>query len=139
MGAPEKRDYERLKLDGNVSIKSADGRRRRFKAYLENISFGGFAMFAKSRRKMSPETMVEFELVTPCLDEYLPGKGKIRHITRPERYTYPFYIIGVQFTEVNKDMVTHLIKRLQARLVSAKIAAELRSKKIAKAIDYIPF
>jgi len=106
---------------------------REHKVFLDNFSFGGFAVY--SSEKLRPGRIVEFNLMTQALDQGLVGKGKIRHMTQPPQYTTPLYSVGVEFVEVNKDLVTYIIGRLQA-----KAAMEMRAKKEkAPSLDYIAF
>lgn len=128
----ERRDYERLTLDGNVSLKTENGNPRTFIAYLDNISFGGFAMHAQERIEV--DRIVEFELMTQLLEQPLSGKGKIRHITTPEKYRTVIFTIGVEFIDINKDIVIYLMKRLQLKIVN-----EIRSKKQTKPLDFLPY
>ena len=126
----ENRGFERLLLDGDVHIKiEKDGQVRSLKAFLDNICFDGFAMCLKET--IEPDTVIEFHIIAQALDEALIGKAKIRHVTQP--YPTPLFTTGVQFTEVNLDMVAHMINRLQA-----KINQERQKKKQANLFDLIP-
>jgi len=129
----ENRDYERLTLDGDIYIHAKDGSSCEYRAFLDNISFSGFAMF--SLEKIEEGAVVEFNLITQALDQGLVGKGRIRHVTKPPQYETPLYTIGIEFTEVNTDLVTHIITRVQA-----KAALEKQAKKMkAGALDFMAF
>jgi hypothetical protein len=129
---PERRSYERLSLDGNIEIKSENGTPRIFGANLDNLGFGGFAMYTPE--KIAAAAVVEFEMITQLSRQPLIGKGKIRHISAPEKYTTPIFTVGIEFTDVNQDLVLYLIKRAQL-----KIANETRVKKQVKPLDFIPY
>lgn len=129
----EKRAYERLTLDGDVYIKTKGRNAHAFRAFLHDVSFGGFAMY--SQEKLKPGNSIEFNLVTQPVGQGLAGKGKIRHSTCPPQYNTPLNIVGVEFVEVNKDLVTYIINRLQA-----KSALAAQAKKVtAGSLDFIPF
>ena len=128
----ERRHFDRLKIDGNVIIKSESGTPLDFKAFLDNISFLGFAMY--STQKIDPNSLVNFELTTPSLDHPLTGKGKVRYATNPAPNHSPFYTMGVEFVETDKDLVTYLIKKLQARQ-----AEGARNKTKVAPLDFIPY
>lgn len=129
----EKRGYERLVLDGDAHIATKGRKPLAFRAFLDNISYGGFAFF--SLENLKPGRIVEFRLITHSLDEALVGRGKIRRITRPPQYNTPLYTIGVEFTQVNKDLVMHIINRLQAKMVSEMQARRQK----APELDYIAY
>jgi hypothetical protein len=128
----ERRHFDRLKLDGNIIIKSESGLPLDFKAFLDNISFLGFAMY--STQKIEPDSLVNFEVTTQALDRPITGKGKVRYATKPDSNRSPFYTMGVEFIETNKDLVTYLIKKLQA-----KNAEHARSKANVAPVDFIPY
>lgn len=129
----EKRGFERLLLDGDVFIKTKGRKPLAFKAFLDNISFGGFAMF--SLENLKADRVVEFRLMTKSLGEALVGRGRTRHITRPPQYDTPLYTVGVEFEKVNKDLVLHIIHRLQAE---ASLEAQRQNQNNPK-MDFIPF
>jgi len=120
-------------LDGEVRLTRVDGESSSFKAFLDNLSFSGFAMY--STEELKADSAIEFELVTPLLDEYLPGKGRVRHVTLPNKYTAKMFTFGVEFTEVNQDMVTHILKRQEQKLA----AAEKKKKPQTNPLDFIPY
>lgn len=120
-------------LDGDVHIKTRGKNPLEFRVFLDNFSFGGFAVY--SQQKLRPGRIVEFNLITQALDQGLVGRGRIRHVTQPPQYSTPLYTVGVEFTEVNKDLVIHIIHRVQA-----KIALEMQAKRQkVYAADFIAF
>jgi c-di-GMP-binding flagellar brake protein YcgR len=129
---PERRDYERIDLEGNVSFKVIDTPLDIFEAYLDNISFGGFAMY--SAQKQKADSLIEFKLTTQALDQPLLGKGKIRYVALPPAYRTQIFTMGVEFVEANKDLVTYLIKRLQL-----KIANAAKAKQKSNPVDFMPY
>ncbi|MBM3249993.1 MAG: hypothetical protein FJZ09_04010 [Candidatus Omnitrophica bacterium] len=129
----ENRGYQRFTLEGEVRLKQVDGATSSFKAFLDNMSFSGFAMYSTEELKVG--SLVEFELVTPLLDEYLPGRGKVRHMTLPNKYTAKIFTFGVEFTEVNQDKVTYILKRQEQRLAKDKI----KNKPQSNPLDFIPY
>jgi hypothetical protein len=128
----ERRHFDRLKLDGNVSIKSESGTLLDFKAFLDNISFLGFAMYAP--QKIDTDSVVDFELNTQQLDHPLTGKGRVTYVVNPVPGHSPFYTMGVEFVETNKDLVTYLIKRLHS-----KMSENARNKTKVAPVDFIPY
>ncbi len=128
----ERRGYDRLKVDGDIRIISQNGSPVAFKAFLDNISFVGFGMFAAE--KIEPETIVEFELTAPILERPLQGTGRIKYVNVPQSQRSTFYTVGVEFVDTNKDIVIHVIKRLQAKMAEA-----MQSRNSTRPLDFMPF
>jgi hypothetical protein len=128
----DRRGFDRLKLDGNVSIKSENGRPMDFKAFLENISFVGFGMY--SAHKVDRDSIVEFELSSQPLDQPLTGTGRVKYVVEPAASRSAFYNMGIEFIDTNKDLVTYLIKKVQA-----KMAEDARGRSHTAHIDFIPY
>ncbi len=128
----ERRGYQRLILDGKIILKTESGNQRIAGAYLENISFGGFAIYAQE--KIETDKIVVFELMTPSLEQPLVGKGRIKYVNPLKKHKTDFFTMGIEFTDINKDMVVHLIKRIQL-----KTANEMKDKKRADPLDFMPY
>lgn len=128
----ERRHYDRFKMDGNISIKSENGQPLEIKAFLDNISFIGFGMY--SVQKVNLDSVVDFELCAQELDRPLTGLGKVTYVADPASSRSPFYNVGVEFVDTNKDLVTYILKRIQA-----KMAEQAQSKSKAAPIDFIPY
>lgn len=122
----EKRNYERLPMDGSVGYSLEDKPYASFEAYLENIGFGGFAMYSKAGTE--PGAVINFSLHTPLLGQPLTGRGKIRHMHAPWRSGSAVFMMGVEFLEINKDQVIFIINRWQ-----------LKQQKQAYSLDFMPF
>jgi len=129
---PEKRHFDRLRLDGNVQIKSDNSQILEIRAFLENISYVGFGMY--STQKFMPESVVDFELTAQQLDRPISGKGRVCYLVDSASERSPFYRMGVEFIDTNKDAVTYLIKRLQA-----KMSEDVRNRTNTTHIDFIPY
>lgn len=128
----DRRSYERLALNGHVNLKTENGSLRISNAYLDNISFNGFTMHAIERTE--PDMIVDFELMPQSLYEPLAGKGKIRYVKAQEKYKTVMFTMGIEFIDINKDIVTHLIKRVQLKLTN-----ETKEKGRTRPIDFLPY
>jgi hypothetical protein len=128
----ERRTYERFEFVGSVNIKSQNGCPCTFSGSLINISFSGFTMYAQEKIEVSK--IVEFELMMNVLDEPLVGKGKVIYVNALAKEKTNLFCIGIEFIDVNKGIIMHLMKRLQL-----KIAHEARDKKRIKPLDFLPF
>ncbi|MFH0762330.1 MAG: PilZ domain-containing protein [Candidatus Omnitrophota bacterium] len=120
----EKRAYDRLAACGEATLKTVDETAPLQKGGLEDISFGGFAI--SLQEKMEPSAAVNFNLTISTAGELFCGKGIVRHATENSRYNRKTFIVGVEFTEVNKDIVTYVIKKVQAKLTQQKKCGEWR-------------
>jgi len=128
----DRRSYDRLPLTGQINIRSKDTGPAGFDAFLDNISFGGFAMYAPER--VSPGWEVEFDFDVPVFGQPLSGKGVIRHLDARDRYEKKIHSMGVEFTEVNKDAVMFIIKRLHLN----KTGQDQKNQG-ASSLDFIPY
>ena len=128
----ERRHFDRLRLDGNVHIKSENGQPLESKAFLENISYVGFGMYCA--QKLVPESVVDFELTAQHLDRPIIGRGRVRYVMDPVSERSPFYRMGIEFMDTDKDVVTYLIKRIQA-----KMSKDTRSRTNTAHVDFIPY
>jgi len=128
------RIYPRYAVGGTVNLKVPDSfLNNLFDAGLDNISFGGFAM--NSYLKINIDTNISFKLKSLLSDEPLPGKGRIRYV-REDGYKTIIYKMGVEFTEVNKDVLKYLITKIQSHAKNDK-SYQVR-KEIIKSVD-VPF
>lgn len=128
----ERRAYDRLGAAGEVTLKTADAAAGGWRGCLENISFGGFGM--SMQEKIEPESSVDFDLNISTISESLCGKARVRYANEKIKYNNKIFIVGVEFTDVNKDILTYLIKRIQA-----KIAQQKASKTQGSGASFMPF
>lgn len=127
----ERRAYDRLEVDGTILFKAV-GSKVHVKAYIENISFGGFRMF--SREKLDKDSIIDFELSLPMLEQPLKGKGKVRHVVLPKENAAAVFSMGVEFQDMDKESILHAIKRAQIKLISDL----MRKPPKAKPMEDIP-
>jgi len=127
-----RRSYDRLPLSGQINIRSKDAGIGPFEAFLENISFGGFGMYGAGRVELGSE--VEFELSSPLFGQPLSGRGVARHIDQKKNYETKIHSMGVEFTEVNKDAIIFILKRLH---LNSCTGSHLDQK--SSSLDFIPY
>ncbi len=109
-----RRAYDRFNLEGALSVRSRGRTEFVPGAYLDNLSFGGLAMYSPA--KIDAGQKIEFILSTPLIDAPIPGKGEIKYVNLSQRGPKGLFFMGVQFTQINQDLVMHLIKRIHLRL-----------------------
>jgi len=133
----ELRDYKRLDWDGKVRLRTGTERPRVFRAYLDDISFGGFQICAKKQLSLGDD--IDFKIMTRLLNYILTGKGKVRHISPMKKGETPFFTIGAEFTDINKKEIITLIDKI---LWYKNISAAYRQSKrksvfVLKALPFI--
>jgi len=107
------RAHERFNLEGRISLKVPDSAfLNMFDAALENISFGGFRMSVAS--KIGIDTVVDFKLFSLLVDEPLTGKGRVKYVKEEPYRQSADYKMGVEFTDVNKDLLQFLMTRIHS-------------------------
>lgn len=109
----ERRAYERLGAEGSVSIKTEGPAAEAKKGYLENMCFGGFQVSV--REAIAPHSGLDFEMDIATAGDSLRGKGVVRHCSEKVIYNNKIFLVGVEFSGVNRDEVVYLLKRIQAR------------------------
>ncbi|MFH0790252.1 MAG: PilZ domain-containing protein [Candidatus Omnitrophota bacterium] len=114
----DKRNFTRFVIAGVVVIKTEEGVLETFRAYLDNVSFGGFLIY--SQRSIDVDKIVKFELVIKPLAYSLSGKGKVKYVVKTTKYKSPFFRIGIEFVDINKDIVAYEIKRIQREIFKEK-------------------
>ena len=128
-----KRGYDRLEVTGTVDLKSQD---HIYRGQLQNISFTGFGGFsAVMLEKITPGAAVEFDINIPALGEALNGMGVVRYLSQVDKHNKgKIFIMGVEFTDVNKDIVAHILRKIQIALSSGPGKGKPHGP-----IDFMPF
>lgn len=114
----DKRNFTRFVIAGVVVIKTEEGVLETFRAYLDNVSFGGFLLY--SQKNLAVDKIVKFELVIKPLAYSLAGKGKVKYAIKTTKYKSPFFRIGIEFVDINRDIVAYEIKRIQREIFKEK-------------------
>ena len=112
---PEQRKFIRYKCDGSVSLK-AEGAPD-IKAGLCDISFEGMAVY--SDKGLAPGSVFVFSLTPIGRDSVVSGKAAVKNSVEAKGR----FRIGLEFTEVDKKAVQHIISCLQQ-----EICAQIRKR-----------
>jgi hypothetical protein len=105
----DQRQNVRWLLDGRVRVKTQNGRWHVLRAYLDDLSLGGFRMYAKDELNVGDNLM--FRVRTPSLMHSFRGIGKVRSVIETKKWATPYYSMGVEFMFVDKDKVGALIEK----------------------------
>lgn len=120
----EKREYQRFSLNDSIFLRFENEPEKVIKAELLDISLGGLSIFLKENAELGAtvETIVQFDYLVSA-ERKLVGKGRVAHVTKCELFEQDGYKIGVEFIEVDKEIVTNIIDRIRKALLQ-----ELRDK-----------
>ena len=109
----EHRASRRVDVEGEISLVRAHQGPRLVKAYLDDISLGGFQMYAVDNVDIGEE--VDFELITPLYRDPLAGKGKVKYSRPVTKYNTALHAMGVEFDQVKPRQIKQLLKMHTAR------------------------
>ena len=104
----EHRAHKRVDIDGGVRVLRQDHGPRVVKAYLDDVSLGGFQMYAMDTVNIGEE--IDFELMTPLYRDPLTGRGKVTYSRPVTKYNASFNAMGVEFKEVPQHQIRQLLK-----------------------------
>ena len=99
----EKRSHTRTIMTGKVTLRPENNPAEAVMADLVNISYGGIC--CHSGKALEVGMLVQFELTAEFLMEPLCGKGKISSVIEAKHYATTYFRMGIDFVEVNKNMV----------------------------------
>lgn len=112
----DRRNYIRYFISGTVNLKFSGASTFSLKADLADIGFIGFSIYWHELIEL--EQIVEFEINTEFMETALIGKGKVKNIAEVIENELLIYKIGIEFTEVEQDIVLKLINCHQAKIIS---------------------
>ena len=120
--------WARLKFEaeGTVDIKRVDDLSHVIRADLQDISYGGISVWAGE--KMESGANVLFELTTKFWDDPISGKGKVRYAREMRRLGEHKIRVGIEFLEVNREIVKDILNRILEDICQAARKSE-QSKK----------
>lgn len=128
----DKRNFTRFIISGVAVIKTEEGVLETFRAYLDNVSFGGFLLY--SQKSIEVGKIVQFELLIKPVAYSLSGKGKVKYATITTRFKSPLFKIGIEFVDISRDIVAYEIKRIQREIFKAK-----RKLEKVEPPDFMPY
>jgi len=128
----ERRSYERFEVDGKVTLKDESGQSIISEASLNDFSFKGFGFYCQDAFKK--DVVISFDIFVQPFSETLSGKGRIRHTANPIGFASKVFNSGVEFIDVNSDHVTHILKRIQAKIIN-----ELRNNRQSEPLNFLPY
>jgi hypothetical protein len=127
-----RRGSVRYTTKAKVYFKSEGGILKTIEGQLVDISFSGLGVFFKE--SIDVNTIIQFDLTADFMERHLIGKGKIIYATQQKTYAGNGFKIGVEFIEVNKEIVLMFISENQR-----KVRKEEEGRRQSQAKDFGPF
>jgi hypothetical protein len=112
----EKRGYQRYVISGSVILKFEGNDSSILKVELVDIGFIGFSVY--SRDEIALGQIVQFEIIPELMDNSLIGKGRIKDIAQVPQNDVLVFRVGIEFIDVEKDIILKLININQAKIVA---------------------
>ncbi len=112
----DRRNYIRYIISGTVNLKFPGDSPPSLKADLADIGFIGFSIYWHELIELGQ--IVQFEINTEFRDTPLIGKGEIKNIAEVIENESLIYKIGIEFIEVEQDIVLKLINSQQAKIIN---------------------
>lgn len=94
-------------MAGKVALRPETNPAEAVMGELVNISYGGICV--RSVKALEAGILVQFDLTTEPFAYTLCGKGKIRSVTETKHYAVMYFQMGIDFVEVDKNMVLAII------------------------------
>lgn len=111
----DKRNYRRFSFENSIFLKFESDPTKIIEGKLLDISFVGLSIFLNGNVNGDSlvQTIVEFDVLSP-LGKHLVGKGKIIDVGKYRLYAQDGFRIGVEFVEVDKEIVINSLNRLES-------------------------
>ena len=120
----DKRNFRRFNYENSIFLKLESDPTKTIEGKLLNISFTGLSVFLKESVNVDAivQTIAQFD-VPGSGEQHLFGRGKVVHVKQYKLYAQNGFRIGLEFVEVDKDVVLNILNRLES-----KILEEIRKK-----------
>lgn len=114
----ERREYQRFSLNDSIFLRFESQPEKLIKGELLDISLGGLSIFLKENADLGAivETVVQFDYLFSA-EKKLVGKGRVVHVTECELFQQNGFKIGVEFVQVDKEIVNNIIDKLRKAIL----------------------
>lgn len=130
----EKRNHLRFSFKNNIFLKLESDPVKTIESQILDISFTGLSFFLNENVNIN--TMVEFD-VSCFAGKHLVGRGKVVHISQHILYAQNGFKIGLEFIEVNKEIVLNTINRIVSTKILEQKKKEIKITRSKKFFDPI--
>ena len=114
----DKRKYRRFLLEKSIFLKFESDPLKTIEGKLLEISFLGISVFLKD--DVNVDTMAQAIVQFDSYDHLgvnLAGKGRVVSVKPHKLYAQNGFRIGVEFVEVDKEVVIQNLERLEAKIL----------------------
>ncbi len=132
-----KRNFVRYNMDAKVSFKTKEDISKIIQGRVLDISTLGWS--ASFSQGIDINTIIQFDLTANFLDKHLTGLSKIVNVTQEKTSADTNFRIGVEFIEVDKELVLRFISENRRIIEAQKRKPELDIKKQWVSEDVGPF
>lgn len=120
----EKRGYTRYNINGEITLKAENGDPIVLKVSVTDISFLGVSISLAENVDDLIDKVILFELTTELYSQFLSGKGKIKYTKEEKKGADLIYRIGLEFIDVDKDILLDFLQVVQERFSVKKTKAQ---------------
>ena len=112
----DKRNFRRINFENSILLKFENDPEKVIEARLLDISFVGLSIFLKESASVGViiQSIVQFD-VPSSPEPHLIGTGKIVHLKNCRLYAQDGLRIGLEFIEVQKEIVLSIINRAELK------------------------
>ncbi|MDD5130161.1 MAG: PilZ domain-containing protein [Candidatus Omnitrophica bacterium] len=112
---PDKRAFRRFSLENNIFLKFENDPAKIIDCKLLDISFGGASIFLKENINLDTmlQCIAQFDYPV-SVERNLIGKCRVVSVKKHRLYAQDGFRIGVEFVEVDKDILIETITRIEA-------------------------
>lgn len=118
---PDKRNYKRISYENSILLKLENDSSKVIECKLLDISFVGMSIFLKENVNVDSlvQAIVQFDSLI-FKEKHFIGKGKVVYVKKEKFNVEDGFRIGVEFVEVDKGVVLHILNRLEAKITEEK-------------------
>ena len=114
----DKRDFRRFNCESSIFLKFENDPETPIEGKLLDISFIGLGIFLKEGVNVDAifRTIVQFNSFL-SMEQHLVGRGKVVYVSRHRLYAENGFRIGLEFVEVNNEIVINILNRLESKIL----------------------
>ncbi|OGX16064.1 MAG: hypothetical protein A2166_05495 [Omnitrophica WOR_2 bacterium RBG_13_41_10] len=117
----DKRNYKRFSYENSIFLKLEKDPSNIIEGKLLDISFLGMSIFLKENVNVDSLVQAIVQFDSPIsLEKHLIGKGKVVYVKKQKFYAEDGFGIGVEFVEVDKEVVLSILDRLEAKIIDER-------------------
>lgn len=114
----DKRNYRRFNFENSIFLKFESDPAKIIEGKLLDFSFVGLSVFLKENVNVDAivQAIVQFDFLS-SVEQHLVGRGRVVHVKQHRLYAQNGFRIGLEFIEVDKDLVISILDRLESKIL----------------------